>query len=264
MQQIEYALDWQAWLEQAGLKSFDDYFALTGQLLTANRKRDVISFSINREGEAKTLFIKRFRHPHFKDMLFAAHMAGRPCTQAQLEWTNVEILLQHGIETYHPVSLGQETCCGIESRSFLITEEIPGISLTDFMGESWQRTSNQEQQQLMISLGRLIRKAHDLRLSLPDLYAWHVFLIRTQGRIKELALIDLHRMRRGVRSWRERLNNLGALDYSMREEYFSPELKQIVWDSYMGKEFVMSAERLGAKIRNRSGTLRRRRRLPEY
>jgi hypothetical protein len=264
MQRIEYALGWQTPLKQAGLGSFDEYFALTGQLLTRNKKRDVISFCIDREGETQRLFIKRFRHPHLKDMLFAAQMAGGLSTQAQLEWTNVGILLQHGIETYRPVALGQETCCGIERRSFFITEEIPGISLTDFIEESWQKMPDQEKKQLMSSLGRLIRKVHDLGLSLPDLYVWHVFLVRVQDRIKDLALIDLHRMQHGLRSWRARVNNLGALNYSMREEYFTPELKQIVWDNYIGKEFVMSRERLRTKIRARSRILRRRRRLPKY
>jgi len=264
MQQIEYDSSWQRYLEQAGLRSFDDYFALTGQLLTANQKRDVISFCIDKNGKSQRLFIKRFHHPHLKDMLFAALMAGRLSTQAHLEWKNAETLLQHGIETYHPVGLGQETYCGIERRSFFITEEIPGVSLTDFTGESWQEMPGPEKEQLMASLGRLIRKVHDLGLSLPDLYVWHVFLVRAQGHIKDLALIDLHRMQHGVRSWLARLNNLGALDYSMREEHFTPELKQIVWDNYLGNGFVMGKDRLQAKIRARSRVLRRRRRLPEY
>jgi len=71
-------------------------------------------------------------------------------------------------------------------------------------------------------------------------------------------------MQHSVRSWRARLNNLGALDYSMREEHFTPELKQILWDSYMGSGFIMSQKRLLTKIRSRSRVLRRRRRLPEY
>jgi len=264
MQTIEYMSKWQTRLEQAGLSSFDDYFSLSGELFTANQKRDVISFCIDEAGQAKRLFIKRFRHPHVKDMLFAAHMTGRPSTQAQLEWANVGILLQHGIETYHPVALGKETCFGIERRSFLITEEISGISLTDFIGESWQRLSDQEKEQLMASLGKLVRRVHDLGLSFPDLYVWHVFLMHAQGQEHDLALIDLHRMQNRVRSWGKRLNNLGALDFSMREEHFSPGLKQIVWDNYMGGDFVMSKQKLLAKIRNRSKALRARRHLLKY
>jgi tRNA A-37 threonylcarbamoyl transferase component Bud32 len=264
MQTIEYMSKWQTWLEQAGLTSFDDYFALSGKLFTANKKRDVISFCIDEAGQAKTLFVKRFHHPHVKDMIFAAHMTGQASTQAQLEWTNVGMLLQHGIETYHPVALGQETRLGIERRSFLITEEIPGTCLTDFIGQSWHQLSDQEREQLMASLGKLARRVHDLGLSFPDLYVWHVFLMNSQGQEQDLALIDLHRMQNSVRTWGNRLNNLGALDYSMREEYFSSELKQIVWDSYMGQGFVMSRQKLMAKIKRRSKTLRARRRLPKY
>jgi len=264
MQEIEYSSDWQTDHEQAGLRSIDDYFSLSGQLCTANKRRDVISFCIDRGKRSQRLFIKRFRRPHLKDIIFAAQMAGQVSTQAQLEWRNARILLENKIETYHPVALGRETRLGLERRSFLITEEIPGISLTDFVSTSWEKTAAADREQLMASLGRLTRRLHDLGLSFPDLYVWHVFLIRSAERGKDLGLIDLHRMQHSVRSWRARLNNLGALDYSMREEHFTPELKQILWDSYMGSGFIMSQKRLLTKIRSRSRVLRRRRRLPEY
>lgn len=264
MQEIEYSSNWQAALDRAGLRSFDDFFALSGELCTANKRRDVISFCIDKDERSQRLFIKRFRRPHLKDMVFAAQMAGQVSTQAQLEWRNARMLLKNKIETYHPVALGRETRLGLERRSFLITEEIRGISLADFVSTSWNKTTTADREQLMASLGRLARKLHDLGLSFPDLYVWHIFLIQGPDGGKDLALIDLHRMQHGVRTWHKRLDNLGALDYSMREEHFTPELKQILWESYLGSEFIMHKERLLAKIRSRSRTLRRRRRLPEY
>ncbi|MBE0536720.1 MAG: hypothetical protein IH624_13720 [Phycisphaerae bacterium] len=264
MTTVEFAENTAAWFEQAGLSRFEDFFHFNGgTLINRNRNRDVVKFSLDAGGRKKTLFMKRFFHPHIKDMLFARRSFGRLCSQAGCEWHNASILLHNGIGTYRPLCCGEHMLFGLERQSFLITEELPGRCLSEFVGQSWAQTGRYNKEAVVAAMGRFVRKIHNAAVSMPDLYVWHLFL-ETHDEGYGLAIIDLHRMRAGVKGESEKIRNLGALEFSMLGEYFDDALKDVFFDSYFGTDFRGDKGLFRQKVRHRCSVLRKRRHKPVY
>jgi hypothetical protein len=78
-------------------------------MINRNKKRNVSILRLPSQEGQRVYFMKRFFSPHLKDMLFTVRNFGRLCSQAELELRNARILLDNGIETYHPVCWGVET-----------------------------------------------------------------------------------------------------------------------------------------------------------
>ncbi len=264
MRTVQFAKDSSAIFEKAGLKSFADFFNYSeGVTINRNQKRDVVAFSLDADDRRQHFFMKRFFNPHYKDMLFTFRNFGRLCSQAACEWQNANTLLQNGIPTYIPVCCGEETRLYLERRSFLITEKLPGCCLTDFVRDNWTTLSRQKKEMLMTSLGRFVRKIHDARISMPDLYVWHIFMQSKDDRY-DLAVIDLHRMSTNTASDRQRIRNLGALDFSMVSKYFDQDMRDLLLDAYFGDDFDADKATFCRKVLNRSMILANRRRRPDY
>ena len=235
-QKVVFADSWREFFADFGLSSFDDFFKLSaGREINKHKKRGVIAFSLDNGGRSGEFFMKRFFRPHLKDIFFALRKLGRPCSQAEHEWINANLLLENGIDTYRPVCYGEQTRFGIERKSFLVTEKVCGQALTEFACEDWPKLSGREKEAIIISLGRFIRRIHDAKICMTDLYLWHVFIKENHNCDQyDFAVIDLHRMEHGAGSRRRLLKNLGALYHSMVEEYFDKELKELLIRSYAG------------------------------
>ena len=210
MRTVQFAKNSSAIFEKAGLESFEDFFNYSeGVTINKNQKRDVVTFSLDDDDRRRHFFMKRFFNPHYKDILLTFRNFGRLCSQAACEWQNANTLLQSGIATYKPVCCGEETRLRLERKSFLITEKLPGCCLTDYIGDNWSTLGRDKKEKLTASLGRFVRKIHDARISMPDLYVWHIFMESEENRY-DFAVIDLHRMSANARGNRRRIRNLGT------------------------------------------------------
>jgi hypothetical protein len=260
MPTVTFAKDWQAVFKRCDLETFQDFFEYSeGSLVNKNKKRDVLAFSLPLEHGNKEFFMKRFHKPHIKDMLFTLTNFGRLCSQAECEWNNANILFENGIDTYKPVCFGSDTTCGIERGSFFVTEKLPGQPLTDFVAHCWADLDQSQKQQIIISIAKLARKIHNAKLSLPDLYLWHIFIDKTN-----LAVIDLHRMKINISSRQQRIRNLAALNFSMLDEYFDKPLRELLLETYLSEYSQNDKEVFCRGLRDRSNKLAARRRRPKY
>jgi len=267
MIKVEFAKDWAPVFEKAGLKSLQDFFDYSaGQTINKNKKREVVTMTLDTAGGRKQLFMKRFFKPHFKDMLFTIRNFGSLYSQAACEWKNAKLLLQKGIDTYHPVCYGGQMRFGMEKKSFIITEKINGLPLTDFVAENWLQLDQPQKEKIITAIAKLIRKIHNAKISLPDLYLWHIFITKTPLPAAcsedDFAVIDLHRMRINVSNRNARIKNLAALDFSMLGKYFDDNLREIFLNAYSNATAEQIA--LSRKIKKRSRILANRRRRPDY
>lgn len=231
MERLIFADAQRQYFAESGFSSFSDFFEYDGgEDYGVNTKRAVIRFTAGSEGKA--FFMKRFYGPHLKDVFFAWCSFGRLFSQARCEWENVNMLFAGGIETYRPVCYGER--CGMKIGSFLVTRELQSRCLTDFV--AGKRLSAAEKQKLICCLGKFVRRIHDAKISLPDLYLWHIYVTESKTARNEtgydFAVIDLHRMKHNVTNRNEQLKNLGRLIHSMRKEYFEDDLRRLLIKSY--------------------------------
>ncbi len=264
MKRIFFSESWSRFFSEFGLKSFDDFFQYHGgQTIGKNNKRDVVTFKLG--GQEKQFFMKRFFHPHFKDMLFTRRNFGQFCSQARCEWENTRLLCGNGIGTYKPVCYGEKIKWSLERKSFLITEKLEGQSLTDFVKQSWQRLDRQQKEKIIVDLAAFIRRIHRKKISLPDLYVWHIFIKENQSKGGwEFAVIDLHRMSQNVTNKKQQLKNLGRLHHSMTERYFDDKLKRLFIESYAGNDWDGDVNTLATQIKRYSDKALARRKPKPY
>ncbi|GAI58271.1 unnamed protein product, partial [marine sediment metagenome] len=163
--------------------------------------------------------------------------------------------------TYKPVCMGERTLCGFEKKSFIITEPLTSTCLLDFVKDKWTSLDRPTQKRIITAMAKLTRKAHDANISLQDLYIWHLFIDEaTLENDPHLAVIDLHRMLRNVKSPDKKLADLGKLYWSLWEEYFDPGHKDLLISAYApGAESEISE-----KVRKRAALTAKRRILPNH
>lgn len=266
MKRIFFTESWVRFFVEFKLKSFDDFFRYRGgETIGENNKRDVVTFKLGSGSQEKQFFMKRFFHPHFKDMLFTWRNFGHRCSQARCEWENIRMLFGSGIRAYSPVCYGEKIKWGLESKSFIVTEKLKGQSLTDFVGQNWQQLDGRQKEKIIIGLAKFIRRIHDSKFSLPDLYVWHIFLEENHTRGGwDFAVIDLHRMSHNVTNQKQQLENLGRLLHSMTEQYFDDELKRLFIESYAGDDWGGDINTLIANVKKYSDKVSAKRRPKPY
>ena len=240
MEKVVFENNWDSFFDANGLRCFDDFFDYSeGDTINRNTKRNVVALKLSDGNLTKTFFMKRFFDPHFKDMLFTLRNFGKICSQAELEWQNASILLDNGIETYHPVCHGFRSVCGIERQSFFLTEEIEGCCLLDYLMESWKTLPPADKETLVVKLAKFFRKIHSAGLSLPDSYIWHVYMVNTIDGTDdyEFGMIDLHRMQIRTRGTGQAAMNLGRFLFSLPEGFMDTRLQSLFMESYLDTDF---------------------------
>lgn len=268
MQRIEFEAAQEAIFAQNGLKTVDDFITFDkGKQINRNEKRDVHILTLQSPQGPRTYFMKRFFSPHPKDMLFTFMNFGKLCSQAELEWRNAHTLLHNGIGTYRPAAWGADTCCGIERRSFFVTQKIDGRSLIDFLLDQWDSFDQSQQEKLVKSLAAFFRKLHRIKVSLPDSYLWHLFLIEpiAPAESYQFAIIDLHRMQLNAAASRHAARNLGALLFSLPDEWFDTRLRDVFINTYLelaDGEAVANRQAFLDTLKKREQTLTARRKKP--
>ncbi|MHC4159743.1 MAG: lipopolysaccharide kinase InaA family protein [Planctomycetota bacterium] len=251
MEKVVFVNSCEQTFAEFGLNSFDDFFNYAGgKCINKNTKRDVQMLTFDTDTGRKVFFLKRFHKPHFKDMLFAMGNLGRLCSQAECEWQNAKLLLECGVQTVKTICYGHRTICGIERQSFLVTKELDGLPLSDFVAENWSGMSRSQKEKIITSAARAIRKIHNAGISLPDLYLWHIFigLADSGSNDYDFAFIDLNRMKRNVTNPNEQIKNLGRLHHSMTDKYFDGPIRRLLIASYAGDDWPGSVDALTAKV----------------
>ena len=251
---VEFADGQRGFFDSQGLKKFDDFFDFSnGQIINKNQKRDVTTFTLG----DRVFFMKRFYSPHFKDMLFTFRNFGEICSQGGCEWRNANCLLANGIDTYKPVCYGYQMAWKIEKKSFFITEKINSEPLSDFVAANWTKTTSDEKKTIMTSIAKLFQRIHKAKISLPDLYVWHVFISKSGSGEYDLSIIDLHRMKNNAEP-REYVRNLAAFDFSMSKKYFDDEIRGVFFDTYLEGYSDRAKKSMLSKIKSRVRKLRSR------
>jgi tRNA A-37 threonylcarbamoyl transferase component Bud32 len=266
VRRVVFADSWEQFFSRHGLKSFGDFFEYTPtETIGINNKRSVVTFSLSTDSQKKQFFMKRFFHPHFKDMLFTWRSFGSMCSQARCELENAGLLLNNGIETYKPVCFGEQTKCGIEANSFIVTEKLSGQALTDFVRQKWHNLQRQQKEKIIAGIGKFIRSIHELNISLPDLYVWHIFLKENPDtKNYDFAVIDLHRMSRNVTNRNTKIKNLGRLHHSMVDKYFDEDLKRSFIESYAGDNWDGDINTLASQVKKYSDAVSAKRNPKPY
>ncbi|MDH4202016.1 MAG: lipopolysaccharide kinase InaA family protein [Phycisphaerae bacterium] len=249
---IVFETGWESFFASHQLHCFDGFFNYgEGRTINENTKRNVVVLELDDNGQHRTFYMKRFSQPHFKDMLAGFMYHGALCSQAEVEWRNAKILLEHGIETYHPVCYGVQSLAGIERRSFFITEQIEGPCLTDYLAESWASLEESQRNDLVIRLGKLFRKIHSARIRLPDSYIWHVYRVMSDTAPGgfELGMIDLHRMKLRQSGNRSAAKDLGAFLFSLPDGFMDEALRSVFMDSYLENGSIQNQNAFSRRVK---------------
>lgn len=266
MERVVFADSWRTYFSEVGLESFDDFYDYAGGTkIEENNKRNVCRLTFGQGPETRAFYIKRFQYPHFKDLLTAWRNFGRLTSQAGAEWRNADLLIKNGIDAYKPVCMGEQTTCGIERKSFMITEQLKPTCMVDFVMDKWRTLERSEQEKTIVAMAKLVRRVHEANFSLPDLYIWHVFIDEESlGNSPHLTIIDLHRMLRNVRSPDKKLMDLGKLYWSMSGDYFDDAQKDLLITTYISDGWTGAKNGVVNKVRKRAGKINGRRKLWVY
>ncbi len=174
-------------------------------------------------GRQCDLFLKRHRGFEVKEALKLLMARAPLATAGRREWENIFRMEAIGIPTMRPVAFGEKKRWGLEKRSFLITERIPGgVPMDDYVREHYsgvlEAARLREKRSLLWDAGSLARRLHGAGYTHMDLYLNHIFVRETPSGDKALHLIDLQRV---ARRWAFRrrwiVKDLAALLYSMRD-----------------------------------------------
>lgn len=201
-------------MQQAGLIHFNDFMDFPGGArIVHKRGRSVYRF----ESGGRAFFLKRnYQHP--AEVWKAVSRMHLPKLGARTEWENIQSLQSAGIPTVKPIAFGERRCCGIETTSFTVTEELYDAEPLDVV---WRRDyalpRSREQirkkNELLKSMAALAQKFHAEGMNHQDFYLNHFFL----GSDDTLFLIDLQRVQRRPRSPRRYIvKDLAQLNYSTR------------------------------------------------
>lgn len=262
MKKVIFQDGWEDLFIQNNLETVEDFFQFNkGEIINRNSKRNVMTFELEANGQKERFFMKRFYEPHFKDTLASFFNFKKICSQACSEFYNVQKLLSLGIPTYEPVCYGREMQGPIEKRSLFITKELSGKCLTDYLADNWADMSASQKQSLLTAMAELLAKAHKAKLSLPDIYVWHYWVLSETPEYL-LGKIDLHMTKHNANIG-DQIRDLGALHYSMNNNYFCEDDKEFVLDKYFELS-GRSKAKLYRKIIGRSKKVSSRKKLPKY
>ena len=231
-------------LRREGLDTVDGAFAYAGgEALTkpglGSRRRMRLSLTDD-AGRTHELYMKLYGGEPLGRRIGRWLTYGRFVSPARAEFENILAVRAAGITTMEPVAWGQETTRPGAKRSYVIVSAVRGEALErcgqEFIARCAERPDLLDE--LTERLCLLVRALHGAGYVHRDLYASHVFLDVSRGRV-ELSLIDLARVfRPRWRRFRWRAKDLAQLKYSM-----PPEWVERCWESFLRKYLSGGDER---------------------
>jgi len=178
-----------------GLISVEKILSFSNETTKQNRRKDrdmtiVVSFGIN-------FYIKRCQYLRGWNYVKARLFPKSFQSPAALEVKNYKILEKLNIPTAITVAWGEKRCHGRVLACFIITEELQGTPLQDYL----QKCSDQEKQKIGQSIAQVMHQIHSANLYYADLKAKHLYC-QTNG---TLALLDVARVL-PIPFWRSQLD----------------------------------------------------------
>lgn len=246
-------------LAALGLTSLENFFAFEGgeslhkENLAAHRSRAVFDLP-----GGPRVFLKRYVNTPRGRQLRNWIAAGRRVAVADLDRLPAEELARHDIKTPKIIAWGSEWDGLWETRSFILTEQIPGgVSLERQLPECLSNLHPlqlvRERKDFLRDLARWVRRFHDTGLRHRDLYLAHIFL--DEG--GDFVLIDLHRCF-APRLFGERwlIKDLTQLYYSAPGQEISRADRLRFYLDYTGKDKLSPRDRRRLhRIKRRAWTM---------
>lgn len=237
--------DYKDALADKGLASIDAVFEFQeGQDLHKDNLASHRSRACFQLPSGPVVYLKRYNQPPISVQKKNRRTYGRPVTCCDLDRLPGEKLQKAGILTPKVIAWGSEWENGQEKRSFVMTEEIPGISLEKRLPECITNLNPLEKvtqrRDFIKRLAEWVRRFHDTGLRHRDLYLCHIFLTDQD----ELYLIDLHRtFRPKFLSERYRLKDLTQLYYSAPGNLISGADRLRFYQLYTGRKKLTLADK---------------------
>lgn len=199
-------------LEKLGLSTLTRVKSFHAEIIEqAAGKRDVQRIKTTDEsGGELVLYLKRHWRSDRKQPLLSMLKRGRLWSVARVEWENARTLQAAGFHTAALVACGDEISLLGERFSFLLTKAAVGpVTLDQFIRAC---DNPARRRKVFDQLAQELRKLHQRGLSLPDLFARHIFF-DPEAEPVEFCFIDVARLERSRRfSIAQRVRALAALN----------------------------------------------------
>ena len=180
-----------------------DFLAIEGPIAKQRHGRRTLRF----ERGGRGFFIKCHEPVGWGEVLKNLWRGRRPMIGTIHEWRGIRRMHEIGAPTMRAVGCGHEGWPAAWQRSFLITEELPGIVSLEKIAEGAGPTLTDDlKRRLIRRMAQIAAKMHRNGVNHRDLYICH-FVLQTDSAAAPwpaVYVIDLHRMqcrRRTPRRW---------------------------------------------------------------
>lgn len=193
---------------------FDRIMTLPGEVFRGVKDRTTLRFLSG----GRAYFLKRHTGVGWKEIFKNLFSLRPPVLGAGNEYAAIRRLGELGVATLRVAGFGQRGWNPARRESFLVTEELAGMSSLEDLCRDWPRRPPDPafKRALISEVARIARTLHDNGVNHRDFYLCH-FLYDPASALHapRLYLIDLHRAqlrRRTPERWR--VKDLGALYFS--------------------------------------------------
>ena len=199
----------------AGEQCVADFFAIEGKVAKERHGRRTLRFERGGCG----FFIKCHNPVGWSEMFKNLRRGRCPTIGTGPEWRGIKRLHEIGVPTMRAVGYGYEGRCAATQRSFLITEELPGIESFEKIadGEAGPTLDTDLKRRLIREMAKIASCMHRNGVNHRDLYICH-FVLQTDSAAAarpEVYVIDLHRVQcRAKTPMRWIIKDLAAIYFS--------------------------------------------------
>ena len=174
---------WEDFVESVGLKEFDDFLYLNGQVVDRNKRSVVYQLEL---GNKKEIFYIKIHRNYFKKGL---NTFFKKIPYCKIELNSMMHYARAGLDELEPVAYGWRP--GKEDVGFLLIKELKNYqSLKDWI-KSPECVSRKERQSIAKAVATMLYKMHQNGIAHIDLFSWHVFIKKEDGYVAHP--IDLER-----------------------------------------------------------------------
>jgi hypothetical protein len=207
---------YEALCRRLGLTTVEAFLRLPGVVVTGHPDRHVARVTLDEGPGAIHGFLKRQHRVRFKERLGNALQGFGFVSKSAREAAVLQRARAAGVSCPDWIALGED----LPGCAFLLLREENGMAdLRDFL-HAPRSEGLRERRKIAKHLGTVLARAHQAGLTHPDLYAKHLLIDPTHGRISILDWQRSHQRKRV--SWAERWRDLAALAATVPEDWAGP------------------------------------------
>jgi len=262
-------------LEASDLTKVEAFFNLpTATEINNHRRRPVFRIELpdpaKGNGAGLICYFKRYQYPQLKNSLKPLLTGRGPMSLARREWQAILALQEAGVRSMIPLALGEEYRAGFETRSFLLTVEVPDLlPLNEFINAAVSQMSVDDfrrfKRKLIKDVAIVSARMHQAGIIHGDYYTKHIML---QGKPEqyELYILDLQRCEQRKRiSKTDIARELAGLSASAKRSIFTSTDRLRFYHYYSGSQHSRDKDRrLFSKIARRVSKLSRRKKFQYF